>query len=242
MRPHTCLLFAVLLAGGTVSACADSLFDRVVVFGASVSAAEKAPSPGWLLARHMGTPEGEIFAFARGGADSEFLRPYLANIEALRPTLVVAVDLFFHDFRFSLFLPEGQKQYLRDYIARLHGTGAVVVLGNIPPQVLLRHEHVNRYLESLQPEFPRLVLIDLDGAMHRLEKEGIRVRNQGKEIVLRKDDIFADRVHPNEVGSTLLANMILETLETRFPDHIPVAAGDGDGQRRSIPLPLPSDF
>jgi hypothetical protein len=214
-----------------------ALFDRVVIFGASVSAEEKAPSPGRILARHMGTQEGEILVLARGGAASRELRPYLDRVVGARPTLIVAVDLFFHDFKFSLWLSERERLYLRDYIGRLQATGAVVVLGNIPPQVFLRHRHVNRYLAQLEREFPRLVVIDLEAAVRRLERGGLTVEHQGRQVLLRKQDVFADWVHPNHVGTTLLANLIRARLWERFPQEFPPPGGNPHPP--GIPLPLP---
>jgi len=211
------------------------LFDRVVIFGASVSAEEKAPSPGRILAQHMGTPERQVLVFAHGGADSRRLAAFVDRITAARPTLIVAVDLFFHDFKFSLWLSEQDRRYLRDYIGRLQQTGAVLVLGNIPPQVFLRYRHVNRYLEQLEREFPRLVLIDLEAAVHQLDGPGIEVTHGGEPVVLFRRDVFADRVHPNLAGTTLLADRILTRLWERFPAEFP---RQGDGRPPRIPLPL----
>ncbi len=200
----------------------DGLFERVVILGASVSASEKAPSPGWILARHLGTPEEKISVFAEGGAGSSRHLGRLDAIAKLRPTLIVALDLFYHDFKFSLFLTQAKKDYLRDYIRRLHDTGAVVVLGNIPGLVLLRYEHANRYLETLLPDFPYLVLIDARTWFDRLNEDGVAVRADGDEVLLRRRDVFADREHINPLGSALVANIILEELRGRFPGRIPV--------------------
>lgn len=213
-----------------------ALFDRVVILGASVSAEEKAPSPGRILARHMGTAEDQLVVLAQGGADSRRLRAFLDRVVAARPTLVVAIDLFFHDFKFSLWLSEGERLYLREYIGRLQATGAVVVLGNIPPQVFLRHRHVNAYLEQLERELPRLVLIDLEAAVRRLERGGLTVEHQRRQVLLRKQDVFADWVHPNQVGTTLLANLILARLWERFPEEFPKHGANPHPPQ--IPLPL----
>jgi hypothetical protein len=205
-------------AGGT--AAAPGLFDRVVLLGASVSAGEKAPSPGWLLARHMGTPESAIHTFAEGGAPSSRHLGLLDNIAQLRPTLIIALDLFFHDFQASLFLTDSRRQQVHDYIRRLHDTGAVVLLGNIPNLVLLRHEHVNRYLASLTEEFPRLLLMDVRSLFERAEK-GFPVAGCGEETALHRSDLFADRLHPNLLGSTLMANLLWERLREEYPDRLP---------------------
>lgn len=225
----------------TVAAGRTSLFDRVVVLGASVSAEEKAPSPGRLLSRHMGTPGENLHVFARGGAESSELLGYLDNIERLRPTLIVALDLLYHDFKFSLFLTESRKEYLRDYIGRLHETGAVLVLGNIPNLVLLRHEHVNRYLETLAAEFPNLVLLDASRLIEELNEEGIPATVDGSPAVLGRHDLFADRVHLNTLGSAVLANIIREELRARFPERWPKERDpgpvslrrDANGEQRS---------
>ncbi|MCW5980018.1 MAG: SGNH/GDSL hydrolase family protein [Bryobacteraceae bacterium] len=209
---------------------APGLFDRVVILGASVSAGEKATSPGLLLARHMGTPEERIFTFAEGGAASEKHLGYLDNIGRLQPTLIVALDLFFHDFRASLYLSRSKKQYLREYLASLDQTGAAVMVGNIPSLVLLRYQHVNDYLEQLATEFPNLVLVDVQRLIDSLE-HGVPLRIAGEEILVKKQDVFADHVHPNLLGSTLLANYLLERLQTRFPE---LAAA---GAPRLLPLP-----
>lgn len=226
------VLFCFSLSAGAENAAiapAPGLFERVAIVGASVSAGEKAPSPGLLLARHMGTRPADIFTFAKGGAPSGRLLSSLNAIAAARPTLIVAVDLFYHDFAFSLFLSDAKKRYVRDYIARLHGTGAVMVLGNVPGLVLLRHDHVNRYLDELAAEFPRLVLLDVNHLIEGLEPHGMVVRAGREEVTLRRRDVFADRVHPNLLGSTLVANHILERLEQRYPDRL----------RHTGPLPLP---
>jgi hypothetical protein len=216
---------------------AGSLFDRVVVLGASVSAEEKAPSPGRLLSRRMGTSEEHFHVFARGGAESDDLLGYLDNIDRIHPTLIVALDLFYHDFKFSLFLTESRKKYLRDFIARLHSTGAVVVLGNIPNLVLLRHEHVNQYLETLKSEFPNLVLLDVNELIEQLDREGFEAEVDGERVFLKRHQVFADRVHVNALGSALFANLLREKLRARFPDRWPESdpgpislrrTGDGD--------------
>jgi hypothetical protein len=190
------------------------LLERVVILGASVSAGEKAASPGWLLARHLGAPESSISVFADGGAESDQHLGALETIARLRPTLIVALDLFYHDFKFSLFLSDSKKKYLRDFIDRLHATGAPVLLGNIPSLVLLRHEHVNRYLEALAPEFPNLILVDVRSLNEALD-DGIPVRVAGRELLLKRQDVFADREHPNPLGSAFLANVLLEGLKAR---------------------------
>jgi hypothetical protein len=199
------------------------LFDRVVVMGASVSSGEKAPSPGQLLASHLGVPEDRIVTFVEGGAPSWVHFPYLDNITRMQPTLIIALDLFFHDFRASLFLPDHRKQYLYEYIKRLHDTGAVVVLGNLPGLVLLRHGHVNRYLEEIEDEFPNLVLLDVQKLIHSVSSaDGLSIpAAAGSEMHLHKDDLFVDRIHPNEVGNTVVANLILQELQRRFPDRFP---------------------
>lgn len=207
------------------------LFESVVILGASVSANERAPSPGLLLARHMGVAEERIFIFAEGGAPSARHLGLLDRIERLRPTLIVALDLFYHDFKASLFLTGKKKRYLRDYIARLHSTGAVVALGNLPGLVLLRHEHVNRYLDELAAEFPNLIVLDVRHLIDGLEPYGMLVRNGTGQVRLTRKDVFADRVHPNLLGSTVMANYILERLEQRYPARL-VSNG---------PLPLPID-
>jgi hypothetical protein len=197
------------------------LFDRVVILGASVSDGEKADSPGLLLVKQAGTPEERIHVFAEGGAASHRHEGLLDNIERLKPSLIIALDLFYHDFKISLFLRESKKEYLRDYIRRLHDTGAVVVIGNIPDLVLLRSEHANRYLEELAQEFPRLVLLDVRSLNDQAKAEGILVNAEGREMVLTRRDLFHDREHPNILGSTLLANFILESLRKSFPDRCP---------------------
>lgn len=202
-----------------------------MILGASVSSGEKATSPGLLLARHMGTPEDRILIIAEGGAESDQHLGYLDNIARFRPTLIIGVDLFYHDFKASLFLSESRRAYLRDYIQRLHATGAVVVIGSVPPQVLLRHEHVNRYLESLAPEFPRLILLDSEELMNKLERGELRVTQEGRTLRLTREDLFADRVHLNELGSAYLANHILERLRAAFPM-------DEVAHRAGLPLPL----
>jgi len=212
------------------ASAAPGLFDRVVILGASVSAGEKAPSPGSILARHLGTPEDGILVFAQGGAESDRHLGSLDDIERRRPTLIVALDLFYHDFKFSLFLSESKKRYLRDYIGRLHRTGAVVVLGNIPDQVLLRHDHVNEYLLKIAPHFPRLILVDVHELVRKLDQEGLPVLIDGKRVILRKDDLFADRVHPNVLGNTVMANLILERLRAEFPQRLPP-------DPRPVPIP-----
>jgi hypothetical protein len=212
------------------------LFDRVVILGASVSADERAPSPGYLLSRHLGTPAERIHTFAAGGASSSRHLPFLDNIARLQPTLILALDLFYHDFKASLFLTEAKKKYIRDYIARLHDTGAVVVVGNVPPLVLLRHHHVNRYLEELAAEFPNLALVDVDTLLHAVEKGGFPLTHDGQTIRLTKDDLFADRVHPNLLGSTIMANLLQEALRGRFPQRWPLQA-----LPLPWPLPLPGD-
>jgi hypothetical protein len=209
---------AYLAAGSNVP---PVLFERVVVLGASVSASQQVRSPGWLLARHMGTPEPNIYVFAEGGSDSRDHFAQLDTIARLKPTLIVAIDLFYRDFKMSLFLSESRKKYLREYIARLHDTGAVVVLGNIPSLVLLRHDHVNRFLDGLLPDFPNLVLMNVRNLYDVLTNDGLRVSVAGRDLVLRKDDLFADREHLNHAGSALLANLIMQALNARFPERCP---------------------
>lgn len=222
--------FRLARAERAPAAGSRGLFDRVVIVGASVSANQRAPSPGLLLARHMSVPETRIFTFAEGGAPSARHLGFLDNIARLRPSLIVALDLFYHDFKASLFLSASRKRYLRDYVARLHATGAVVVLGNLPGLVLLRHEHVNHYLDELAAEFPNLVLLDVRHLIEGLEPAGMLVRDGGRELTLGKQDLFADRVHPNLLGSTLVANHILERLAQRYPGRL--------DRRGPLPLPL----
>jgi hypothetical protein len=95
--------------------------------------------------------------------------------------------------------------------------------------VLLRHEHVNRYLERLAAEFPNLLLVDVQRQLDALD-QGKRVRIGDEEIVVRRHHVFADRVHPNALGSTLMANHLLELLQNRFPGRAEL--------RDAAPLPL----
>jgi hypothetical protein len=150
-----------------------------------------------------------ISVFADGGAESDQHLGALETIARLRPTLIVALDLFYHDFKFSLFLSDSKKKCLRDFIDRLHATGAPVLLGNIASLVLLRHEHVNRYLEALAPEFPNLFLVDVRSLNDALD-DGIPVRVAGRELLLKRQDVFADREQANPLESAFLANVLLE--------------------------------
>ncbi|HWQ56882.1 MAG TPA: SGNH/GDSL hydrolase family protein [Bryobacteraceae bacterium] len=218
------LLAGVLIGLPAARAEASGLFERVVIIGASVSANEKAPSPGLLLARHMGTPPESIFTFAEGGAPSGSHLRQLDQVARLNPTIIIAVDLFYHGFKASLFLTSARKRYIRDYVARLDATGAVVLLGNLPSLVLLRHEHVNRYLEELAGEFPRLMLLDVRHLIDGLEPSGMLVHTEAGDVFLRKHDVFADRVHPNVRGSSLMANYMMERISQRYPGRIPSTA------------------
>jgi hypothetical protein len=209
------------LAAAEPPAAVTGLFDRVVILGASVSDGQKADSPGLLLVKQAGTPEEGIHVFTKGGASSSQHAGLLDNIARLRPSLIIALDLFYHDFKISLFLRESKKEYLREYIRRLHDTGAVVVIGNIPDLVLLRSEHANRFLGELAEEFPRLVVLDVRALNDQAKGEGILVNAEGRDIVLTRRDLFHDREHPNILGSTLLANFILESLRKSFPDRCP---------------------
>jgi hypothetical protein len=197
------------------------LFNRVVIMGASISAGEKADSPGFLLARMAGTPEDRVHVYAKGGAPSRYHMEALDDVARLSPSLIVAVDLFYHDFKFSLFLSEAKKEYLRDYVRKLHNTGAVVVIGNIPDLVLLRNEHVNRYFEELAEEFPKLVLLDVHTLNDRANGEGIQVNGRDQEVLLTRQDLFHDREHPNVLGSMILADIILQHLRMYEPDCCP---------------------
>ncbi|MBI4483722.1 MAG: SGNH/GDSL hydrolase family protein [Acidobacteria bacterium] len=192
------------------------LFERVVVLGASVSMGERGPSPSILLAQWAGTRPDHLWVYARGGARSRSFERALDEVVGLKPTLILALDLFYHDFKFSLFLSEGQKRYLRHYVKTLCSTGAPVLLGTVPKLVLLRYEHANRFLRQLSSEFANLILVDVNPLLEAVDR-GHPVRVDGVTYRLRKSDVFLDRVHPNPLGSRLLAGHMLDVLRRTYP-------------------------
>ncbi|HOB54122.1 MAG TPA: hypothetical protein PKG76_15530 [Acidobacteriota bacterium] len=182
----------------------DRLFERVVVLDSDEPVPPEV-SPGVLLARRAGTPAAEVVSLSGPGTDGADCQSLMAEIQALRPSLVVALELFDRHFPDPLEFSEDQRRRVDQLVRHLTNTGAIVAVGLLPDADAERPAPVNRYLLRIQGQFPNLLLLNraqTDDPWFRRQIASETGRSTGPE--------------PGRV-----AELLLEQLHAYCPERIP---------------------
>ncbi|HOT00073.1 MAG TPA: hypothetical protein PLY66_03620 [Acidobacteriota bacterium] len=182
----------------------DRLFERVVVLDSDEPAPPEV-SPGVQLARRAGTPEAEIVSLAGPGTDGADCLERMAEIKALRPSLVVALELLDRRFPDPQEFSENQRRQVDRLVRHLTSTGAIVAVGLLPDADAGPSAPVNRYLRRIQGHYPNLLLVN------RAQTAGPWSRDQDESATGRTIAPGPDR----------MAELLLGQLHAYCPERIP---------------------
>ena len=138
-------------------------------------------------------------------------------------TLTWAIDATFH-FLDDDPSEEVFRQRVADYLAILYGPGGlaedVTFIGaNVPEQLMGETGFTGDTAQILQitaeemARYPNAVMIDLDYYLDRLSQGQVTYDGE----VLEKEEIFNDQVHVNDLGHQLLADLVIQEINARWP-------------------------
>lgn len=206
----------------------DRLFERVVVLDGDEPVPPEV-SPGVLLARRAGTIETEIVTLAQPGTDGAGCLDLVAEVQALRPSLVVALELFDRHFPDPLEFSERQRREVDQLVRHLTNTGAIVAVGLLPDADAERPAPVNRYLRRIQGQYPNLLLVS---------------RAQTADAWSRRQ-VASETGRSAGPGPDRMAELLLEQLHAYCPERIPpgltTAAGSSSAATAPAVVPGPAE-
>jgi len=138
-------------------------------------------------------------------------------------TLSWAIDATYH-FLDDDPTEEVFRQRVADYLSTLHGPGGlaedVTFIGaNVPEQLMGETGFTGDTAQILQitaeemARYPNAVMIDLDYYLDRLSQGQVTYDGE----VLEREDIFNDPIHVNDLGQQLLADLVIQEINTRWP-------------------------
>ncbi len=200
----------IFLVGFFMSPVAFS-YDMLII-GASVSNNFAAPSPGDMIAKANDITEDKILKMARNGAESRTHDDYIRNrLQSF--DYIVALDLFYHDFKRAFVLQDREFKHVGEYIEKLAQHGKIVLLGTTLNIAGLRGTEIaRRRIIKLAKKYGNVHVLDVDSLYKELEK-GLKYDVNGVKKTFTKSELMADEIHPNEKGNTVLANLFIDLLK-----------------------------
>lgn len=185
-------------------------FERMLVLGASVSADKRAPSPGRLIAAKVGLPQSQFLRVARDGKKSTYFKRFIENdFDSFRPDWIVALDLFFHDYKTRITFREKDRRWIEYVVSQLCKHGEQVFLGRAIGAYAA--SKANKLLEKLERRYSNLHLVDVDRYFFSVHTPKGWVYNvNGQRFRVYRGDVMADPIHPNYFGTTLVANVVID--------------------------------
>lgn len=193
-------------------------FQSMVILGASVSNDHSAPSPGKFIAEQSGMKTSQIEVRAKGGKTSLYHKSFILNrIPEIQPDVVVAVDLFYHDFKAPKPITEEEKKRVVDYVTTLVKNSKLVILGTaLGLEGVGGASVANQILYSLAEQFSNLMIVDVNTIYQQLHSaNGYRYNVNGVERTLYRNQTMADYIHPNAFGCKVLANLMIDQMHQR---------------------------
>lgn len=210
---QTCSMYLkVFLFAIFVSSVATS--SDMLIIGASVSNNYAAPSPGDIIAKANNIAPDRIVKMARNGATSKMHDDYIRN--KLTPfDYIVALDLFYHDFKQSFVLKDRDFKHVGEYIEKLAQHGKVVLLGTTLNIAGLRGTEIARKrIIKLAKKYDNVHVLDVDSLYKKLEK-GLKYNVNGVKKIFTKSELMSDEIHPNEKGNIVMANLFIKLLKDK---------------------------
>ena len=201
--------------------------ESTLIIGASVSENFAAPSPGLLIAKAAEVPESNILIVAKSGKRSTYHKDFLARqLPYLHFDYVFALDLFFHDFKWDRTPSAKKVDRMHRYIEILSRSANHVYLGTAVDYLNIGAAvEANESMRTIVAKYKNVHLLDMNKIFTALSGPyGYRYTLNGKNMVIRKEDILADHLHPNLNGTRLLANLLIEKIR-----------GNGDPRHQDFP-------
>ncbi|MEZ4872722.1 MAG: hypothetical protein R2827_10905 [Bdellovibrionales bacterium] len=195
-----------------------ALFSDMLIIGASMSADHSAPSPGKFLAEQVRMGKQNIHVEAKDGKKSTYHKKFIENeIPKMQPNITVGLDLFFHDFKIPVPFKPADEQKLRQTVGVIADHSETFIVGSA-----IGYEgalDANNLLEQLSEENENILLVDMDSIFKDLYSfSGYHYNVNGVSMVVYRDQVLADGLHPNEFGSRLFTNIIIQKLREKYTD------------------------
>lgn len=187
----------------------QSLLERPLIAGASVSADYLAPSPGKTLSlKH--TESSKIRVIARNGAPGKETVRKIDERALTDRTALIGVDLFFWDSTHADAAPS--LAALDDLMARTARLGLPVILGNVPG-ILPSHQPsrlaLNRAIEEASKKHAHCRILRIDRIFAQaMIQGGAFVDGKHHTIV----ELLPDGLHLSQVASKHVAGHIEEVM------------------------------
>ncbi len=187
----------------------ESVMQRPLIVGASVSADWASKSPGKLLALRY-TGESQIKTIAFGGKSSSFVLKGVGEDQLQDRTVVIGLDLFFWDA--TLRSPDETLKEMKKLIAAVKAKDIPIILGEVPnllpgmqPQAAL----INRELQKVCDSYSKCTIVPFTGMLVKVLSEGA-LTYKGTRYNLRQ--LIPDGLHIGPIASQYIADTLYETL------------------------------
>lgn len=209
-------IFTLLLSFGAFGFPIESM----LIIGASVSDDHSAKSPGRMIAESVGLRKGrELVIRAKDGAKSTYHDKLIRKeLGGLNPDYIVAIDLFFHDFRFSTNPSAAQLNRLEEYITLMSQNAREVYLGTAVDFLYLGGPEIaNKRMRKVAKKLGNVFVFELDAIFKKIHSnEGYEYNLGDQKFTVWRQHVMADIIHPNKRGSTIVANLIIDDLRNRY--------------------------
>lgn len=191
----------------------DTLMQRPLIVGASVSADWASKSPGKLLALRY-TDESQIKTIAFGGKSGSFVLKKVAE-ETLRDrSIIIGLDLFFWDA--TLRSPDESLREMKRLLQLAKANEIPIVLGEVPmllpgmqPQAAL----INRELNKACEIYDKCTVLPFTGLLMQVLSQGA-LDYKGKRYTLK--ELVPDGLHIGPIASAYIADTLQETLTRAY--------------------------
>ncbi len=182
----------------------------MLIIGASVSNDYAAPSPGALIATHN---DQSVLKIARNNSPSSVHDNYIRN--QIKPfDYIVAVDLFFHDFKSSVMVRDRDLNHIDNYLDIFSKNAKVVMVGtNLNIRGLLGANKAKKRIIKVSKKYDNVFVLDVDKIYKKSLRKGFKYNVNGIKTKLFKNDLMVDMIHTNRKGNTVLANLFINLVK-----------------------------
>ena len=203
---------------------ADAAEPQPYVIGASVSMGfnlfGRGHSPSVYTLEQMGYDKQQIIK--KTVITGSFRRKYewfKKSLSEHPASIILAIDVFHHDLRQKVSIPDDTYTYIESFLETLHQTGVPVIVGSI----WTRYDNettidaFNIYLAEKIALYDNIYLLPVGQILDGLTKKDRQYSYDvdGVSLSLNKKvgrKFLVDIVHPNNRGARLMSNLIIQIL------------------------------
>lgn len=187
----------------------ETIMQKPLILGASVSADWASKSPGKLLAMRY-TDEREIKTIAFGGKSGSFVLKKVHDDHLKDRTVVIGLDLFFWDA--TLRTADETLKEMKRLLSLVKARNIPLILGEVPllmpgmqPQAALINQEIRKACET----YSKCSVLPFTSMLMKVLSEG-SLEYKGKRYSLR--ELIPDGLHIGPIASQYIADHLHESL------------------------------